>query len=625
MILASPFQDPDRDEVAARFPDPVPADRAWEMAAAYHQCIADAIQRQSYNEAREWERRANERLPFVYRSHIAEITREFWTHVASPPRNPDHFRYAREHVLRVLGAMAPEPNVGENPENPLLPLAQAAWLRAFQCRFDAAFDLLDAIDRTRPRSPWPKEIEDIRRDFVSLREAKDDPEALSKLTWRVNFAGPGSHQSAFSVLRKLKRLGGVPSAAAPLKAGAAYLRAIKDEAGAKAWEERLFTQKDIPGDELTSIILTRSNESFTQGDYLTADEGYRRILREWPKSKMMGRALYNLGFSLMKQKRFPEARAEFEKLLKADVNDNEPGDHIMELQRNYRPKAIVHIGECHESEGNWEKALEAYLDQRKYPMRSFCGNCSDSASLQAQTRIARCYDKLGRDDEAMKICREVLFRTDGGIGGRGIELCIIAVDIAVRTGRLDELERDLKKPPAKNQGTGHSTAALEYLRILRKRTAGDHAALFDVMRTSGILWHQYRWEDMRHRHRNAVEAAECLGELGDPAFEWLCEKVRSKSPDTQLALVAIAHFKSARALEFIRSMPLRPGTNDTAQRYMLEKIHSEAPRKRLYPPPPPQIKKQALQPGESGLVAALAIFVLGIVADVRSRRASTSR
>ncbi|HEU4338686.1 MAG TPA: tetratricopeptide repeat protein [Planctomycetota bacterium] len=582
------------------------------MAAEYYRRISETLCNEGTDAAERWNTLAQSRLPEPYRQHLVE-----WGRALSSLREPrTHSDPFHLQAGISLGAWGAPKNPGGPPSNPPLPRLDVAWLFAYRGDFATALSCLAGYERERSSPQWSKDLAEHRKDMELFRDSGDlNPDLMSKLAWRVQWAGQATHAAVFSALSRLRTSMALEPQAAKVQAGAAYLRAIKDEAGARAWEDLLFAWKGMPQDELASIILTRSNQAFERGDYAAADEGYRRILRDWPQSKMMGRALYNLGKSLQKQDKFKEAREAFEKLLAADVNDNEMGDSIMELRRNYKPKSVVELGECYEAEENWEKALEAYRDQAKHPMRSFCGNCSESMGLASITRIARVLTRLGRDDEAMAECRRALFHS-GGIGMRNSELAFLATDIAVRQGSADAFEKELEAA----SGNANARLALDYLRVLRWRAAGDHRRLFDVMRAAGGIWPDNSgWKEVRRRSPVAMEAAACLGDMGDTVFDWLCEKVRTNS-DKGLALIAIANFKTERALEVIRSLPVRPHTNDAWEIRQYESLHAEARRLRRYPPP--RIQKQDMGLGLTGVLSA---FVIVSVFEVRRRRRSQSQ
>jgi hypothetical protein len=167
-----------------------------------------------------------------------------------------------------------------------------------------------------------------------------------------------------------------------------------------------------------------------------------------------------------------------------------------------------------------------------------------------------------------------------GLGSSCAEICFIAVDIAIAQACLDAFERELRikadKPRPKT--------ALGYLRVLRLRASGDYEGLYQVIRSAGMTsLEPHYWEETRRRDPVAAEAAECLGELGDAAFEWLCGRARVES-EKKAALIAIAHFKTAKALDFIRALPVRPDTRDALDIRCLEKIHAAPVRARSYPP-----------------------------------------
>lgn len=347
-------------------------------------------------------------------------------------------------------------------------------------------------------------------------------------------------------------------------------------------------------DESPQAAWRRAHEAHQRGN-LQGDEkalreaevAYRQALSDWPDSQFADTTREGLGDVLLALKRYPEAR---EILIQMTAEDaRRPGTN----GRPIRPELFVKIGKSYESEADWGKALEAYQAGAQRGAFDFggCGTCEDQKALSSQTRLVRCLYHLGRDQDALQICRDVIFNTDGGCGGRRTELCIIAVDAAIRSGRLDELERDLVVLPKPKIGGNHAAATQDYLRILRLRGAGDIEGLFNRFiaerHTTSLHKAQFHWDQVSHGPSLVIEAAECLAELGDPAFARLESAVRNEGDLTaQWAVIAMAHFRDDRARAIARNPPWRPRDPRAAELFigMLEGIASESPRRRHYPP-----------------------------------------
>jgi len=347
-----------------------------------------------------------------------------------------------------------------------------------------------------------------------------------------------------------------------------------------------------------------------------AEEGYRNILRDWPGGKYRDMTIECLGDVLLDLKRPSEAREALKQLTEADARATAWG------QAPFRPELFVKIGKTHEAEWDWARALEAYKEGAKQGSSEIggCGTCMVRMALASQTRMARCLYRLGRNDEAMAICRQVLFEADGMSEGLSTELSIIAVDAAVAAGRLEYLEHDLLTLPRPRIEGGHAEAALKYVAMLRLRVARDIEGLFRVLidpSNSHFGWqNQYRWAELKAGGRLAIEAAECLAELGDPAFNWLESQAQGEGSWQTWATIALAHFHTDRARAIVHNPPSLPRSNGPQFVQMLEQIQSGTPRTRPYPRP--RFQRQSVDKIMLAILASL--LVLGLAVGVARRK-----
>jgi tetratricopeptide (TPR) repeat protein len=379
-------------------------------------------------------------------------------------------------------------------------------------------------------------------------------------------------------------------------------------------------ESDPTANDPAWITWRQANESHRMGDlngdeksYRAAEAAYREILKKWPDHGCADTTMECLADVLLALKRPKEARDFYLKMNEADAKKPEHRG-----KPYFRPGLYVKIGMTYEAEAEWAKALENYREGAKMAPgdMGFCGTCVDQKNLLAQTRLARCLDKLGHNDEAMAICREILFTTDAGTGGTSVELCRIAVEISIRTGRFGEFEQELKTAERPKWGGANIKTALDYIRILRLREAGDFEGLFDSV--DKVInpndWYQGRWSPGSPLY---VEALECLATLGNPAFEWLAKRAEGDAyHGKNLALTAIAYFRDERALAFIRSDRWKLNYDQEHFRKLLEKIHSGSPRKREYPPV--RIQRQSMAMGLT-LVLGAAVLVGSVIRHRKSK------
>lgn len=152
-----------------------------------------------------------------------------------------------------------------------------------------------------------------------------------------------------------------------------------------------------------SELLELANKAHKEKNYDQAFRLWRQIQMDYKGTNAWPKAVYNTGIGLKEQKRFDEAIEVFKELLASDVNDTEPGAHIMEAYRNYRPKAQWEIGNCLLAKGDYEKALKAYhAAQHKHPFQSWCGTCRGSFNNRYALYQGLCYEHQGQYDNAIK-------------------------------------------------------------------------------------------------------------------------------------------------------------------------------------------------------------------------------
>jgi tetratricopeptide (TPR) repeat protein len=103
-----------------------------------------------------------------------------------------------------------------------------------------------------------------------------------------------------------------------------------------------------------------ANRLYEQGKYAEAERSFRAVLGQPLDVPTRGKATFNLALTLQKLRRYDEAIKILDHLLAQPVNDREPGGHLMEPYRNYRPRAQWEIGDCHFAKKEYQAALRAY-------------------------------------------------------------------------------------------------------------------------------------------------------------------------------------------------------------------------------------------------------------------------
>ena len=137
-------------------------------------------------------------------------------------------------------------------------------------------------------------------------------------------------------------------------------------------------------------LLEVGNTSYESGDLRQAEVAWTKVrtcpntIPAWPK------AVFNLALLEMNQAHYSKAIGYFDEVVRANPNDKEPGQNLMQVYRNYSHRSVLGISECYEKMGDYRHALQyAWLAKRRYPYLSWCGTCLQSANFALDKRIAR--------------------------------------------------------------------------------------------------------------------------------------------------------------------------------------------------------------------------------------------
>lgn len=129
-----------------------------------------------------------------------------------------------------------------------------------------------------------------------------------------------------------------------------------------------------------------------------SEEKLKSFFEKYPNVTFADKARFNYAKNLYYQEKYPEARAEFQKV----IETHKPENAIYAL---YSQKAV---GNCYEQEGNYEKAISAY-EEREFP-----------AAPEVQTEIrqyvlsnakynqALCYEKVNSLEDAKAAYQEIM-------------------------------------------------------------------------------------------------------------------------------------------------------------------------------------------------------------------------
>ncbi len=158
--------------------------------------------------------------------------------------------------------------------------------------------------------------------------------------------------------------------------------------------------------------LEAANRLFAIGNHEAAERAFRELLATDLAPPLRGKATFNLGHTLKHLGRYDEAIMVFKSLIGQPVDDLEPGGHLMESYRNYRPRAQWEIGNSLFAKGDFAGARDAYEKSRKkYPFQSWCGNERAYHNYRYAFYDGICLEYLGRPAEAVIAYYQAAFPT----------------------------------------------------------------------------------------------------------------------------------------------------------------------------------------------------------------------
>ena len=138
------------------------------------------------------------------------------------------------------------------------------------------------------------------------------------------------------------------------------------------------------------LRFTEGLGMFSQGMFDEAEEMFRDVAQRFGRDNAGIRARYYLGQIHFHNRRFEEARAEFERFLRA-----RPNDPVL------APGAMAGVADCYEETGNHLKAAETYERVwRRYPDWPLASDAAMAAG--------RNYAEAGAFDRAERVYRAML-------------------------------------------------------------------------------------------------------------------------------------------------------------------------------------------------------------------------
>ncbi len=175
-----------------------------------------------------------------------------------------------------------------------------------------------------------------------------------------------------------------------------------------------------------------------------AEEKLQLIIEKYPNTAFADKARFTYAKSLYYQGKYPEARTEFEKVIKTHKPENE-------IYALYAQKAI---GNCYEQEGDYAKAIETYETREfQFPKTSqISPEIRQFVITNAKYNQALCHEKLNAVEDAKAAYQEIIDEfqktLDFGIEQRSQDLIedarevLVVIDEPLELTKAEQLEKE---------------------------------------------------------------------------------------------------------------------------------------------------------------------------------------
>lgn len=137
-----------------------------------------------------------------------------------------------------------------------------------------------------------------------------------------------------------------------------------------------------------SEILSKAQDP-SSGDYREALDEFERIRREYPGTHASQLAQLQLGQGFLNSKQYDKAAETYRQFL-----DSNPGENL------YRLFALQNLGYAHEGQGDYQRALDSF--------RELVDMGESFLQPWGYLSMGRCYEKLGKREEALRAYRTFL-------------------------------------------------------------------------------------------------------------------------------------------------------------------------------------------------------------------------
>ncbi|NQT86827.1 ankyrin repeat domain-containing protein [bacterium] len=335
-----------------------------------------------------------------------------------------------------------------------------------------------------------------------------------------------------------------------------------------------------PAPKTPSDMLAAANKAYEAERFVEALALWEKIVANHTGTSAWPKALFNIGLLRKEQHRYDDAMAAFKRLTGSQVDDREPGAHIMEAYRNYRPRALWETAMCLLATGQHEEALRAFGEVRtKHPFESWCGNAHAEYAYRYDLHEGICLEYLGRHAEAVeRYYRAAIVSAMSGLYYNPIAH-VRLVDLYEAAGQTDDLKASLAEtdramlkvveeqfkqheqelPPDIFDKVRPSRMMTRILDIRRMGREGDFVGLLKLLPDNsggGGTEEAYA----RRAKWRAVEAAKALARSPEKAGPLLATEARKKGEmSDKWLLYALGVCRTPETIRGLRRLAGREG------------------------------------------------------------------
>lgn len=267
--------------------------------------------------------------------------------------------------------------------------------------------------------------------------------------------------------------------------------------------EKTVAIQELLNDELENIINPKDTIDITSEEKIKRDfaieiresvldkviENYEELIREFPKSNLIFRALNNKGFAEMQLEYYNEARETFLKILNSEANDKEKGgigSGIMgEPYANYKNRASKILADLELKNNHFQEALNYLNETKKYPYRHFCGNEYAADEIYMAEMYSKCYLGLNQYEKAYDILLPNII--ENGLADNS-ELIKITLDALLKTYKKEELktqfENSFKNVTAEKETRNKNEYTFFYINFLNRKIELNSWKLSEILTES---------------------------------------------------------------------------------------------------------------------------------------------